>query len=91
MAPVDLIVCPVMAMPAVTLGGSNAVGYADTYNEPHNITGWPVTVVRAGTSPEGLPIGVQLVAPAWREDLSLAAARIVEKALGGWKPAPLFS
>ena len=34
MTPVDLIVCPVMAMPAVKLGG-----YGDTYNEPHNITG----------------------------------------------------
>lgn len=91
MANVDLIVCPVMAMPAVPLGGSNAPGYGDTYNEPHNITGWPVTVVRAGTSPEGLPIGVQLVAPAWREDISLAAARIVERATGGWKPAPGFA
>ncbi len=90
MTPVDLIVCPVMAMPAVKLGGSNAPGYGDTYNEPHNITGWPVTVVRVGTSPEGLPIGVQLVAPAWREDISLAAARVVERALGGWKPSPLF-
>ena len=91
MEPVDLIVCPVMAMPAVKLGGSNAAGYGDTYNEPHNITGWPVTVVRAGTSPEGLPIGVQLVAPPWREDISLAAGRIVEQALGGWRPAPAFT
>lgn len=86
---VDLIVCPVMAMPAVHHGGSAQPGYADGYNEPHNITGWPVAVVRAGTSPEGLPIGVQLVARPWREDVALAAARVVEAASGGWK-APLL-
>ena len=45
-------------------------------------------VVRAGASSEGLPIGVQLVARPWREDVSLALARVVESALGGWqKPA----
>jgi len=86
---VDLILCPVMAMPAVHHGGSAKPGYADGYNEPHNITGWPVAVVRAGASPEGLPIGVQLVAQPWREDVALAAARVVEAASGGWKAPPL--
>ncbi|MGE5687103.1 MAG: amidase [Gemmatimonadota bacterium] len=86
---VDLIVCPVMAMPAVHHGDSAKPGYADGYNEPHNITGWPVAVVRAGTSSEGLPIGVQLVAQPWREDVALAAARVVETASGGWKAPPL--
>jgi amidase len=80
----DLIVCPVMAMPAVLHGGSGRPGYADGYNEPHNITGWPVAVVRVGTSPEGLPIGVQLVGRPWREDVVLAAAKVVESASGGW-------
>jgi amidase len=86
---VDLIVCPTMAMPAVPHGGSATPGYADGYNEPHNITGWPVAVVRAGTSPEGLPIGVQLVGQPWHEDVCLAAAKVVEAATGGWKPPPL--
>ena len=89
MQKVDLIVCPVMAMPAVRHGESAKPGYADGYNEPHNITGWPVAVVRVGTSPENLPIGVQLVAQPWREDVALAAARVVESASGGWKPPPL--
>jgi amidase len=89
MSDIDLIVCPVMPFPAPKHGGSLAPDYGDTYNEPHNITGWPVAVVRAGTSPEGLPIGVQLVAQAWREDVSLAAARVVERALGGWRPPAL--
>jgi len=89
MQDVDAIVCPVMAMPAVPHGGSNQPGYADRYNEPHNITGWPVTVVRAGTSPEGLPIGVQIVGRPWHEEVTLAIAKVVETATGGWKPPPL--
>jgi amidase len=44
-------------------------------------------VVRAGTSSEGLPIGVQVVARNWHDDLALRAARAIEKALGGWRPA----
>ena len=43
----------------------------------------------AGTSPEGLPIGVQLVAKPWREDVALAAARVVEAATGGWQAPAL--
>ena len=85
----DLIVCPVMAMPAVPHGGSMKPGYGDTYNEPHNISGWPAAVVRGGTSPEGLPIGVQIVAKPWREDVALAGAVVIEKALGGWKAPPI--
>jgi amidase len=44
--------------------------------------------VRAGTSPEGLPIGVQLVAGPWRDDVALAAALKVQRALGAWAPPP---
>jgi amidase len=44
--------------------------------------GYPSTVVRAATSGEGLPIGVQDVAHPRREDLSLAVAGEIEMALG---------
>jgi amidase len=57
-----------------------------SYTIAYNLTGWPGAVVRAGTSPEGLPIGVQIVARPWREDLALAVARSIETALGGWQP-----
>ena len=50
---------------------------------------WPAVVVRAGTSPEGLPCGVQVVAGPWREDVALAAAGAIEEALGGWQ-APIL-
>ena len=39
-----------------------------------NFTGWPVVVVRAGTSPEGLPIGIQIVARPWHEHVALDPA-----------------
>ena len=88
---VDVLLCPAMPQPAILHGGSNDPRFGDTYSDVHNLTGFPAVVVRGGTSPEGLPIGVQLVAPPWREDLALAAARIVEASSGGWQPSPLLT
>ena len=89
MAGTDLIVCPAMPKPAIHHGDSNAAWFGDTYSDVHNLTGWPAAVVRGGTSPEGLPIGVQLVAQPWREDVALAAASVVEAASGGWQSPPI--
>jgi amidase len=50
-----------------------------------NLTGWPAAVVRAGSCPEKLPIGVHIAAKPWREDLALAVAAVIEKRLGGWQ------
>ena len=86
---VDLVLCPVMPQPAIRHGESAEPWFGDTYSDVHNLTGWPAAVVRAGTTPSGLPIGVQLVAPPWREDVALAAAAVVESALGGWRPPPI--
>jgi amidase len=86
---VDLVVCPAMPQPAIRHGESTAAWFGDTYSDVHNVTGWPAVVVRGGTSPEGLPIGVQLVAPPWREDVALAGALVVEAASGGWQRPPI--
>lgn len=59
------------------------------YTLPHSLTGWPCVVVRGGTSPEGLPIGVQVVAWPWRDDVALAVAQELERELGGWQPPTL--
>jgi amidase len=88
MRDVDLIVSPVLPRPALPHGDGHTSAFADTYSEVHNLTGWPAAVVRGGTSPEGLPIGVQLIGQPWREDVVLAGARVVEDALGGWQPPP---
>jgi amidase len=86
---VDLIVCPAMPQPAIRHGESSAAWFGDTYSDVHNLTGWPAAVVRGGTSPEGLPIGVQVIGPPWREDLVLAGARVIEAASGGWQRPPI--
>ncbi len=86
---VDLIVCPVAPHPAIRHGQSSDPRFGDTYSDVHNLTGWPAVVVRGGTSAEGLPIGVQLIAQPWREDIALAGARVVEAASGGWQPPVL--
>ena len=89
MGDVDVIACPAMPQPAIHHGESNAAWFGDTYSDVHNLTGCPAVVVRGGTSEAGLPIGVQLVAPLWREDLAIAAARVVEAASGGWRRPPM--
>ena len=60
---------------------------AAAYTQLFDLTGWPSTVIRAGTSPEGLPLGIQCVAHPWREDLSLGVARYLEAAFGPF-PGP---
>ncbi len=83
----DLLLSPVMPTPALPhdVIRSNRLTYG-SYTRPHNLTGWPAAIVRGGTSPEGLPIGVQIAALPWREDVALAAAGLVESASGGWRP-----
>jgi amidase len=84
--PYDAILCPVCAFPAPPHGTTlSLISYTDVYN----LTGWPGAVVRGGTSSEGLPIGVQIVARPWREDVALAVAQVLEEALGGWQRPPL--
>ena len=85
----DVIISPVTSQPAQPHGEySKEDGYA-IYTHPYNLTGWPATVIRCGTSSEGLPIGVQIVARPWREDVSLAVAAFLESALGGWQKPPI--
>ena len=81
----DAIVCPPCAEPAMLHGTSWANATVSSYSMAYNLTGWPAAVVRAGTSPKGLPIGVQIVARPWREDIVLAVARHIETAVGGWQ------
>jgi amidase len=83
----DAILSPVCATPALPHGASiddrHFRGFS--YTMTHNLTGWPAAVVRCGRSAEGLPIGVQIAARPWREDIALAVARRLEDALGGWE------
>jgi amidase len=95
-APYDIVVCPVApgAAPlhnqAPAEGeGAKAEGYSWlNYASTYSVAGLPVAVVPAGEE-GGLPLGVQIVANPFRDDVALAAARRVESALGGFRPATL--
>jgi amidase len=92
MSSFDLIVTPVSAEPAPLYRGKTLPSATDdqySYTVPYSLGGNPAAVVRAGTSPEGLPIGVQVVARNWRDYAALAAAAWIERQLGGWQPASL--
>lgn len=81
MAHYDVILTPAAERPATP---HDTDGGWVPYTLPYSLTGWPCVVVRAGAAPEGLPIGVQIVARPWRDDVALAVAQEIERALGGW-------
>jgi amidase len=87
MAGFDLIVSPVAPDIAPLYRAKYVPTHLFSYTIPYSLTGNPCVVVRAGTSPEGLPIGVQVVARNWHDDVALRAAHSIERALGGWRPA----
>jgi amidase len=84
----DVLLTPVFPEPARRHGDMNRRGELDPtgFTTPHSLTGAPAATVRCGTSATGLPIGVQLVARPWRDDVALAAALQLERALGGYRP-----
>ncbi len=81
----DVILCPVTAEAAPRHG--EGVGSAFSYTQVFSLTGWPCVVVRGGTDGH-LPIGVQVAARPWREDVALRVAAHLEAELGGWQPPP---
>jgi amidase len=89
----DVILCPAYIHAALPHGESirdeNFRGFSHTM--AFNVAGWPGVVVRCGESSTGLPIAVQVVAAAWREDIALRVALWLEEAFGGWKPSALFT
>jgi len=95
----DVFICPVANKPAQPIdvvpmpggGGFGGPGSGWQYTGVFNTTGWPVVVVRCGTSTDGknLPIGVQVVCNPWREDICLAVASYLETKSGGWKRPPV--
>jgi len=85
----DVILCPVCAYPGMVHGMTYSMLPAFSYTMTYNLTGWPAAVVRGGSSPVGAPIGVQIVARPWRDDVALAVARHLEENLGGYQRPPL--
>ena len=90
-------ICPVASIPAFrhgercwTIDGRD-VGYLDamSYAQWFNILGNPAAVVPVGTSPDGLPIGVQVVGRPFEEELVLTVAAAIEEGCGGYRRPPM--
>lgn len=60
--------------------------YRFSYYSIFNILRVPCTQVPMGLDSRGLPLGVQVVAPAFRDRDCLAVAGELERAFGGWTP-----
>lgn len=100
----DAVICPIMPTPAyphdhspdqsartITIDGK-PYPYSDQLVWPGVATmpGLPSTTIPVGTSPEGLPIGIQIVGP-WLEDrTTLKLAELIEKEFGGFSPPKAF-
>ena len=54
----------------------------DVFTVPANLAGIPAISVPSGLSSDGLPLGLQLIAPALREDTLIRGAAVIEKAAG---------
>jgi len=86
----DLVLSPVAPDVAPLYRVKVTGDHQFSYTVPYSLTGNPCVVVRAGTSPENMPIGVQVVARNWNDLVALRAAAAIERALGGWRPASVI-
>lgn len=85
----DAILCPANASPALPHGATSGPTLGFSYTYTYNLTGWPGAVIRVGATADGLPIGVQIVARPWREDVALRIAQFLEQVFGGWVRPPM--
>jgi aspartyl-tRNA(Asn)/glutamyl-tRNA(Gln) amidotransferase subunit A len=84
---VDLIVCPTSPTTAFKLGERTedplSMYLSDVYTVPVNLAGVPAMSVPCGTSPDdGLPVGLQIIAPVLGERSMFRAAYAFEQDLG---------
>jgi Asp-tRNA(Asn)/Glu-tRNA(Gln) amidotransferase A subunit family amidase len=91
-----ILLCPAAAIPAFRHGERSwqvegkTVHYLDawSYTEFFNLLGNPAAVVPVSHSPEGLPIGVQIVGRPWEEEQVFSVAAALEKQCGAWRIPP---
>lgn len=91
-----VLLCPVASIPAFRPGerawsiDGQSVAYLDAvrHTQWFNALAAPAAVVPVGRSPEGLPIGVQIVARPFEEERALAIAAVVDSAFG-YRPPPM--
>jgi len=94
----DVLLSPTLAQPPLRVGAYQGKGLARTllgltgympFCPPLNLVGFPAASVPAGTSADGLPLGVQLAAAPGGEALLLSLARQLETLRPWPRHAPL--
>ena len=89
-----VLLCPVASIPAWKHGerywniNGERVEYLDSvrYTQWFNTLGAPAAVIPVGRSPEGLPIGIQVVARPFEDEVALGIASVVDAAFGFHAP-----
>ena len=84
----DVVIAPCTPMPApaigtewITLEGERMLARPNLglFTQPISFLGWPVAAVPVARPAGALPIGVQVIAAPWREDLCLRVAAYLER------------
>jgi len=91
-----ILLCPAASIPAFGHGerswmiDGREVKYLDAvrYTQWFNVLASPAAVVPVGRSSEGLPIGVQVVAPPYEDEFALGVAGVLDEAFG-YSPPPM--
>ena len=94
-----VLLCPVCAIPAFRHGErrwtveGQPVDYLDAmrYSQWFNLLAAPAAVVPVGRSPEGLPIGVQVVARPFEDEVALGVAAAIDRQFGYVPPPTAMS
>ena len=95
---VDILLTPTTATtafvaegpPPLEIAGERVSGMGSVpYTAPFNMSGQPAVSIPAGLSSEGLPVGLQVVAPRHEEELVLAAGLLAETNRPWPKLAPM--
>ena len=85
-AEVDALLAPTTPTAAFSLGDKQVdpvtVYLNDIFTTPANLAGIPAMSVPAGLTADGLPLGLQILAPSFREDTLIRVASTLEKAAG---------
>jgi aspartyl-tRNA(Asn)/glutamyl-tRNA(Gln) amidotransferase subunit A len=89
---VDVLLAPTAPIPAPRIGAGKVRigGERETavraellrLTRPANFSGLPAISIPCGFTPEGLPVGLQLIGPAWSEARLLSVALAYEEAAG---------
>jgi Asp-tRNA(Asn)/Glu-tRNA(Gln) amidotransferase A subunit family amidase len=87
-----IAIAPVGPVAAFPIGTETIEIEGETYEESDlftlstyvNALGLPAAAVPVGRTPDGLPVGVQVIGRRYRELEVLAVARELEEAFGGW-------